>query len=123
VPPCFASRPDRRPAGACKHQEINCLTLVAEQPPALGHEHHAAGHHFAGRRASKLDASEHHAAGGRAMNARDRPQERALAGAIGADQRDQLPFPHVEIHIAHRLDGAVANLETANLKQGVFLAC
>ena len=45
------------------------------------------------------------------VRAGDRPQERRLAGAVGADQRDDLGLIDGERHFAHRLQQAVAHVE------------
>ncbi len=38
-------------------------------------------------------------------------ERRGLAGAVGAEQGDDLAFHHLEIDAAHCLDGAVADMK------------
>ena len=50
----------------------------------------------------------------RARVAADRHHQRRLAGAVGADQRDDLAVVHVEVDAAQRRDVAVVGLDAAH---------
>ena len=54
---------------------------------------------------------------GMAMRAGDGAEQRGLAGAIGADQRDRLAGLDRERDAAHRLQLAVARLEPLDREQ------
>ena len=54
---------------------------------------------------------------GLAHDSRDRAQRRRLAGAVGAEQRDDLAFLHRQRDAVQGLDRPVARLDVAQLKQ------
>ena len=80
---------------------------LREQPPAFRHQRDA--HADAPVRGHRRDVgiAEQDAAAGRQMRAGDRPQQRRLAGAVGADQRQRLAALDAEADVAHRLQQAV----------------
>ena len=51
--------------------------------------------------------------------ARDRAQERGLAGAVGADDADDLASANRKAHVAQRLQLAMADGEVTDLEQRV----
>ena len=51
------------------------------------------------------------------MRAGDGAQQRGLAGAVGADQRQRLAGAMVEADVAHRLELAVADLQILDGEQ------
>ncbi len=51
------------------------------------------------------------------MRAGDGAQQGRLAGAVGADERDDLAFVDGERHLAHRLQEAVAHVEPVDGEQ------
>jgi hypothetical protein len=59
--------------------------------------------------------SQRELAGGR-QQAHRRAQQRGLAGAVGADHRDDLALFHMQRTLVHRLDGAVGDAEVFELK-------
>src|SRR6185295_9986880 len=61
-------------------------------------------------------AAELHLARRRLHQPGDRAQRGGLAGAVGADQRDDLALLDGERHAAQRVDAAVADLEVADLQ-------
>ncbi len=54
-----------------------------------------------------------------AEHAHDRRQQSGLAGAVGADHRDDLPFADGQAGVAQRLDLAVGHAQILHLEQGV----
>ncbi len=46
-----------------------------------------------------------------------RPQQGRLAGTVGAEQRDHLPFADLEIHVEEHLVGAVEEVEIVDLQR------
>src|SRR5262245_11871665 len=47
----------------------------------------------------------------------DRPQRRRLAGAVPAEDRDDLALPHAQRNAVQRLDGPVARVDVCELEQ------
>jgi hypothetical protein len=53
----------------------------------------------------------------RAMGARDRAQQRRLAGAVRPDERDGLALRDVQRHLAHRLQQPVPRIDPLDGQQ------
>ena len=66
---------------------------------------------------SRRWSQEADAAGGRFGVARQAVEERALAGAVRADQADDLALGHVQVGAIHRAEGAEGLDDAARLKQ------
>ena len=64
-----------------------------------------------------VGAVERDPAAERPVRAGDGAKERGLAGAVRADQRDDLAFVDREIDVAHRLQQAVADVEPLDREQ------
>ena len=80
-----------------------------EHLPALGHLRDAERDARMARAARSIGRpSKQDAAGGDRLHAGDRAQQRGLAGAVGADQRDDLAGRDLERDAVQRLDAAVA---------------
>jgi hypothetical protein len=62
-----------------------------------------------------------HLAGARFLDPANRPQGGALARPIGADQRDDLPFVHVQGKSLNGYEFPVTHLDVPNLKHGPSL--
>ena len=88
-----------------------------EHALAAGHEHHALGHRLGGSLAGDVVAVEHDGAAARSGQPRDRGEQRRLAGAVGAQQRDDLVAVHVAVHAEEHLRLAVGELEVADGEQ------
>ena len=68
----------------------------------------------------EVGVAEQDAAAGRQMRAGDRPQQRRLAGAVGADQRQRLAALDAEADVAHRLQQAVPDVEPLDREHAHF---
>src|SRR5712691_6960405 len=71
-----------------------------------------------GRRGREIEVAESRDARTRPQHAREGIEDGRLAGPIGADEGDDLPLGDAEGDPAHGLDGAVRNLEIANVEEG-----
>src|SRR5438309_1137987 len=78
-----------------------------------------------GRRGHEVERAEARDARMRAQYARQGIEDGRLAGPVRANQRDDLSLGDAERNAAHRLDGAVGNLEIAHVEQrrGGFGCC
>ena len=88
-----------------------------EHALAAGHEHHALGHGLGGALPGDLVAVEDDAAPARPGEARDGGEQRGLAGAVGAEQGDDLVPVDVAVHAEEHLRLAVGELEVADGEQ------
>src|SRR5438045_3004845 len=84
--------------------------------PALRRLGDAAPHDLVGRQASDVLALEQDGALARLRAAADGHQQRRLAGAVGADQRDDLAGRNLDIDAMQRLDMAVEGLDARYLQ-------
>ena len=115
----FCCRGLRNPEGA----ELQIVLDVhgAEQFAVLGHQTQA-------RRDAILDVERGHVQaceGGGALerqHAHDGVQQRGLAGAVGADDGDDLVVGDLERHRAHRLDLAVGDMDVTDLQERAHVA-
>ena len=58
-------------------------------------------------------------AGARREEARQDPHRRGLPGAVGAEEADDLPFPHGERHVVHRQAGRVSLREILDFDHAI----
>jgi hypothetical protein len=70
------------------------------------------------RQGGDVLALEQHAARGRLVEAGDHVERRRLAGAVRADDADDLPLAELDADVARRLDAAEADGEAPGLKHG-----
>src|SRR6266540_3230597 len=70
------------------------------------------------RQAGDVLATEADRPEARRVEARDRAQGRRLAGAVGADQRDDLAFVDLHRDALERLDRAVEGVDLVELEHG-----
>src|SRR4051794_31346517 len=89
-----------------------------EQRPALGDERDAAARELVGGDALDALLVEPHRAADRGEQAGDRRQRRRLAGAVGAEQSDDLAGAHLEREVAHDRRTGVAGIERLHAQQG-----
>ena len=87
---------------------------MAEAVPPFHHLHHAhadkvARRELVGALAAEFDRALGHRAALRGQQRRDRFQRRALAGAVAAEQRDDLALRHLERHAAQHEDHMVVD--------------
>ena len=87
---------------------------------SLGHQRQAARDDFVGRRSADARALELDGVGPRPIQADDGIEQRALAGAVGSDDRDDLPGLHFEVEAVKRLDVAIEGFEASDFEQGWF---
>ena len=78
-----------------------------EDLPALGHLDDAEPDPFIGREGADVGAPEGQRAAAHPLHPRDGAQQRALAGAVGADQGDGLALADLEGDPGQRLDAAI----------------
>ena len=88
-----------------------------EDAPALGRLRDAQLRDLVRRHLRDVAAVEGDRAFARARIAEDRHHQRGLAGAVGADQRDDLAFVDVEVDALQRHDVAVEGLDAADGEQ------
>ena len=84
---------------------------LREDAPALGYERDAAARDLLGRPADQRRAAEPDVAAYDRGDAHDRVQRRRLAGAVRADQTDDLAGTDLEREAAYGFDAAVANAQ------------
>ena len=86
--------------------------------PAFGHQHDAFFDDAVRREGTQVFAAQAHGAVARLEQAADRLQGRALAGAVRADERDDLALVDVERHALERVNVAVVGVDVGNVKHG-----
>ncbi|MOA14608.1 hypothetical protein D3C78_1347190 [compost metagenome] len=104
------------------------MALEGAEQQVVGHAH--AGEQFALLRHQAETAADQHLhlrhglqaaveahLAARAEHAHDRRQHGGLAGAVGADDGNDLPFADAQAGVAQRLDLAVGNAEGLDLQQ------
>src|SRR4051812_45999708 len=101
----------RVPARERAHLEVLEDRHAREDPPALGRLRDADLGDGVARQPLDLGAVEDDAAHPRRHDARDRAQRRRLAGAVRADERDDLAFVDLERDALERLDRAVERVD------------
>ena len=74
-----------------------------------------------GRRLLQVLPVQGHGAGGGSNQAGDGVQGGGFAGAVGADEGDQLPFPHAEGDALQGVDGPVKHVQIFDFKHGLSL--
>ena len=85
-------------ADVVQHRELR------EHLAALGHQHHALRHDPVRREILQVLALESHFSRDRAMQSRERAHQRRLAGAVGAQHRDQLALLDLQIDVADHVE-------------------
>ena len=93
------------------HLEIFTHAHLAEQMAALRHLDQTALHKPGGRQAGDVAAGKFDAAALQRGETRNRAHQCGLAGAIGAEQPDDLPLPDHKIDVADNGDAAIAGAE------------
>ena len=88
-------------------------------PAALRHVHDPAAGALRRRDAGEVEAAEAHAALDRADEPRDHPQRRRLAGAVRAEQADDLPRPDGQVEAADHRRLVVAGGQSLESQQRV----
>src|SRR4051794_24811160 len=101
------------------HLEVLEHGHAREDPPALGRLRDPDLGHGVARQALDLRAVEHDPSGARRHDAGDRPQRRRLAGAVRADQRDDLTLVDLERDALERLDRAVEGVDVLHEEDGL----
>jgi hypothetical protein len=109
---------DRRRAAARvgAQQQVVLDAERAEHLAPLGHLDDAAHHALARRLAADVGALEAQRAAVHRLHARQRAQQRRLAGAVGTDDRDQLAGVHVQRHPGQGRDAPVAAAQCAHFE-------
>ena len=90
---------------------------AGEQAPPFGDDRHALRNHAVRLRPADRAALEAHHVGGNAQQAHDRFQQGRLAGAVGADQGDDLAGADLEVYAVERLEVAVAGDQPVGRQQ------
>ncbi len=91
---------------------------AGEQAPPLGHQRNAEADPLLRRNPGDVAAKQRDASRGGAVETGDRPQQRGLARAVGANQRHDLAFGDREARLPQHLDVAVAHIEPFDRKHG-----
>jgi hypothetical protein len=97
--------------GVTAQQEILQHGGVLEQLDVLEGARDAPPGDLVRRHARDVLAGEDQPAAGRIVDARDEVEDRRLAGAVGADDREHLPLLDGEAHPVEGLDAAEVDLE------------
>src|SRR5581483_335857 len=100
-----ARRAPRRESEA----EVLLDSQLGEDAAALGDERDAGARDLLGTAAAQRPPVEAHVAAAHGRGAHDRVQRRRLAGAVRADEPDDLTRLHLEREVAHGVDRAVAH--------------
>ena len=101
--------PDRR-----AEQQIFGHRQTGENVPAFRHQRDALRDHVLKRNSAERLAGECHGARGWRDDPGDGENQRALAGAVRADDADDLAFIDLQIDAAHGGDGAVPHDQTGD---------
>ena len=102
----------RRNAAGLKHErDVFPRRQIGEKFVILKDHSHVAAKigQTGGRQLPQIDAVDDNLPSRRQNLARQGPQQRGLSRTRRADEVDKLPFPHVEIHVAERLDAGGKN--------------
>ena len=91
---------------------------VGEDLPALGRLGEAVADALVGRDGGEALAAEGDGAAGDRLDAGEAAQERRLAGAVGADDGDDLAGVDREVDAVQHLDAAVARAQALDVKHG-----
>ena len=100
-----------------RHLEVLPHGERRERAHAAGHLEHAAPGDLGGRGGGHVDAVEDDRAAVGLDDPRDGAQQRRLAGAVGAEQGDDLALVHLEVDVEQHLHAAVADVEVADEEQ------
>src|SRR5690606_37340508 len=99
------------------HQQVFHRGHVLEQAHVLKGAHHAlAGDAMAGQALDRL-AVQADFPGGGPVEAVQAVEHGGLAGAVGADHRHDLPFPHGEVHLVDGQQSAEAHAQAPDFQQ------
>ena len=115
VPVGSAPRP--RPGEGAECQVLG-HRQVGEDAPPLGHLDQPGLHHRAVVGARQVMAVKAHAPAPGRQQAADREVQRGLAGAVAAQQRDDLVGPHRQADAAQHLHPAIAAAQVLHVEQG-----
>jgi hypothetical protein len=105
-----------RPGRERSEEEVLLHGHLREQPARLGHVRDAEPDHVVGRPRVDRGPLVVDPPLSRFQQARDRRERRALAGAVGADEGDDLALLHLEGHVPEDLHVAVRDVDPADLK-------
>ena len=106
-------------AGIRAELQVLAHAEVGEDAPPLGHLDEPGLDDTAGVRACQHLAAEAHFAIPRGQQRADGVVQGGLAGAVAAEERDDLARKHVEGDAAQHLDATVAGAQLAHLQQGL----
>ena len=96
---------------------FSCDRHLREQAPALRHLHDTGANDGVGAHLGEVHVFERHRAGRRLGEARDGVHERRLAGAVGADDADDLSLSDVDGHVVEGAEHPVLDHEVLDAKQ------
>ena len=105
-----------RRAHVAAYLEILAYGHACEQPTSLGHDRDAGAAEAMRRDGGHVMAVHRERAGAGRLQARDRIDQRRLAGAVGPHDTGKLACSHGERHVPQRRRCAVAHAQVANLK-------
>src|SRR5690606_4507325 len=98
------------------HHQVLGHRQVLEDPAPFRRDGDAAAHDVVGVLVRDVLALERDGALARARVAADRHQQRGLAGAVGADQGDDLALVDLDRYAIERLDGAIVGMDVVQLQ-------
>jgi hypothetical protein len=101
------------------HLEVLGHGHVREHAATAGDEEQAVGGEALGACAGDVAAGEHHRTGAGPLEPGDHPEQRRLAGAVRAEERERLAPAHVERDVEQHLQGAVREVDVLDAEQRV----
>ena len=100
-----------------RHAQVVLHAQVGEDPLAAGHLGHAEAGDLVGRQVGDVAPVEDDGAVVGLDHPADGPQQGRLAGAVGADEGDDLPLADLDGHVGQHNDAVVAHAELAHGQQ------
>ena len=97
--------------------EVGAHGLVGEDAPPLRHQGDAVADHAPRRLAAERAAGQRDAPAPRSQHSRQRAQQRRLAAAVRADDRDDLALADRQGEVVQHLDLAVIDDQVTDLEQ------
>src|SRR5256885_5337238 len=95
------------------------LPIFAEDASVLGHEADAGTGDLVGREPAQRPSRVQDLASRHVHEPDDGPERRRLAGAVPAEQRDDLPFPRRQVHAVQHVTPTIVGVDLAELQHHV----
>jgi hypothetical protein len=116
-PDDLVDRPPSRTAAVSPDHEVLLDRQAREEAPAFGHQAHAAADPLVGGDAGQVEPLVADGSAPHPDLSHHRPQQRRLAGPVGADDGDGLAAADLQGQLVERLEVAVAGVERLDLQR------